>query len=923
MTIKTSRTNNVAYFIAVIFILSVISFVFTTGAPTEDVETSWSTSIAGNITMASGDAFDNTFVIAQGSSGFFLEKYDPLGNKRWTHLLRDDNLNTPTCVTTDAEGNCYVGGQTSGTTTLVGLDLEITGTHSFVAKYTSEGLLLWNRLIGSTRSDTARRMVIDEDSNCFVVGNTGGMIDGQGAASGTNPFVAKISTMGELIWVGQLRESAANSGHGVGVDEDGYVHIAGKPGYVATFDCDGSLVQFHRLVGSFPSLMDVAVDSLGNTYLCGWDGGYTGYAVKYNRDGVRMWERQYRLNGWSCPKSIAAFTDGSNHIISGGCQGGPSGGTSCEAFARRFDTDGNLISVYASPPNLCGQHVGIDSVGGWYMISDNVVIKIEPSIYATAPLELEAESAVIEGCSIETAQTGYSGSGYVQFNGDSDGRVEWNANVSQPGTKTLIWKCKNTTSQTIPVSLQVNGLNTNPNLLLESTSISEDWASLSAEVYLCSGSNIIDILIPTTGEQGLCLDRLEVIDVEDSVALGKAVICSRETRDHPASDAIDGRLASSWIIDECPQWIEIDLGQDYPVNQIKLTGQSTGAFQFEIEVKSATEEAFRQIVDGRNNETALTTTDPIVSVFDETPARYIRLTITGNADGGSVQIQEFGIFVLPQRPSISIGTEGYRTIQAAMDNADFGSTITLEPGLYTGNGNVNLQWHNKNFTLTSVNVNDPLIVAGTVIQGDGETPVLSLSDISQESMIMGLTVTGGLAGVHCQDASPIITHCRIVENDGSGIEMQVKSDPLIRHTLICDNDGVGIMMTPESGRTPKYNEPDIINCTIAQNALGGLMNGRFAMRNCIVWGNGIGEQAIQLFPMGATVSYSCIQGGFSGEGNIDVDPMFESDGNYHLLPESPCIDAGDPADSVEAEPLPNGGRINMGAYGGTINATCR
>lgn len=64
----------------------------------------------------------------------------------------------------------------------------------------------------------------------------------------------------------------------------------------------------------------------------------------------------------------------------------------------------------------------------------------------------------------------------------------------------------------------------------------------------------------------------------------------------------------------------------------------------------------------------------------------------------------------------------------------------------------------------------------------------------------------------------------------------------------------------------------------------------------------------------ATISYSNIEGGFPGEGNIDADPLFEA-GTYHLLPGSPCIDAGNtdllPADEFDldgdgdtTEPLP-------------------
>ena len=71
-----------------------------------------------------------------------------------------------------------------------------------------------------------------------------------------------------------------------------------------------------------------------------------------------------------------------------------------------------------------------------------------------------------------------------------------------------------------------------------------------------------------------------------------------------------------------------------------------------------------------------------------------------------------------------------------------------------------------------------------------------------------------------------------------------------------------------------------------------------------------------------------------------TDPMMaDSDnGDYHLLSEfgrydansdqwildeitSPCVDAGDPTDNPMGEPMPNGGRINIGAYGGIGHAS--
>jgi hypothetical protein len=62
-----------------------------------------------------------------------------------------------------------------------------------------------------------------------------------------------------------------------------------------------------------------------------------------------------------------------------------------------------------------------------------------------------------------------------------------------------------------------------------------------------------------------------------------------------------------------------------------------------------------------------------------------------------------------------------------------------------------------------------------------------------------------------------------------------------------------------------------------------------------------------------------------GEGNINKDPMFVNPilwpYDFHLQSSSPCVNAGDPFADYSLEPTPNGGRINIGAYGGTIEAT--
>jgi parallel beta-helix repeat protein len=205
---------------------------------------------------------------------------------------------------------------------------------------------------------------------------------------------------------------------------------------------------------------------------------------------------------------------------------------------------------------------------------------------------------------------------------------------------------------------------------------------------------------------------------------------------------------------------------------------------------------------------------------------------------------------------------------------------------------------------------------------------------------------GGIYG------SPIVSHCTIANNTvpyggyGGGIYC-TSSNCTISHCVISGNsvrtgyqmeewvDGVG------GGIYCGNNNPTINQCTITANtadANGGGIYGNPTLTNSIIWGNHCPKEP-QIYGL-PDISYSDIQGGFVGLGNIDIDPVFAdtAEGDYHLKSQvgrwdprskiwvrdditSPCIDAGNPGCPVGDEPAPNGNRINMGAYGGTDTAS--
>jgi hypothetical protein len=199
----------------------------------------------------------------------------------------------------------------------------------------------------------------------------------------------------------------------------------------------------------------------------------------------------------------------------------------------------------------------------------------------------------------------------------------------------------------------------------------------------------------------------------------------------------------------------------------------------------------------------------------------------------------------------------------------------------------------------------------------------------------GVISTGGGA-IRCGDGNPDIANNVIINNSalyGGGIVLNY-TGATVRNNIIYDNaagdayGGGGGLWILENGTYPKIIENNtIVYNSPGQWAAGGGIRLWFAdatLRNDILWANEIG----QIFQTGGAVSitYSNIQGGYTGEGNIDADPLFLP-WNFYLSATSPCVDAGDTSAIYnDPEDILNPGyaewpsegllRNDMGAYGG-------
>lgn len=272
--------------------------------------------------------------------------------------------------------------------------------------------------------------------------------------------------------------------------------------------------------------------------------------------------------------------------------------------------------------------------------------------------------------------------------------------------------------------------------------------------------------------------------------------------------------------------------------------------------------------------------------------------------------------------------DAFTSIQDAIDvaSSNGGDTIFIAEGTYYES----IDFDGKAIILRSTAPEDSNVVAATIIDAnDPNVNVVTFaSGEDANSSLHGLTVTGGSAGIYCAgNVSPLITRCRIINNEGYGVDCNTAS-PSILYSTINGNGNYGLRFSLSTAIVANCiivknvggvngGSPSLTNCDIVDNYGYGAYGCGGVVKNCIIWGNAY-------FNLNScSTTYSCIEGFSSGLGNISYMPYFKNVDNddYHLLSYSPCIDAGDPCSDYSHEPNdPNNLRIDMGAYGNTSEA---
>ncbi len=253
-----------------------------------------------------------------------------------------------------------------------------------------------------------------------------------------------------------------------------------------------------------------------------------------------------------------------------------------------------------------------------------------------------------------------------------------------------------------------------------------------------------------------------------------------------------------------------------------------------------------------------------------------------------------------------------------------GFTITAGFSEDFGGGMYNYNSSSPTLNNCSFSGNFSISCGGGIYNGNTSSPTLNNCSFSGNSASSG----GGM--FNYINSSPALNNCSFSGNsasgDGGGIVNEKSSSPELINCTFFGNSTNGFGGGIRNGETCS---PQVINCSFfgnSANLIGGAMwnstSSNPMITNCILWGNS--SEIYNSSGGNSSVSYSIVQGGYTGTGNLDINPLFVNEvlGDLRLQPCSPAINAGDNSavpsgitTDLDGNPrFYDNGIVDMGAY---------
>jgi hypothetical protein len=274
-----------------------LEWVQTAGGPDNDQGSKVAVDLDGNVFITgffTGEAYfsEEDILLGNESTEMFIAKYDVDGFLEWVEAAQSQEAQGAD-IAVDQTGNCYVTGYFRVSTTLETKTLTSSGFFDlFLAKFDSDGGLLWATNSGTKDAINAAGIALDEGGNIYLTGSfLGNVTLGQTILTNDdvfNLFVAGYDPSGNVLFARGAGTQGELSGYAIAVDSGGSLIVTGQ-------------LKGRALVGSNDLLSlgdsDVFVSKLSLSQEGGVTVGITSYGrlsdgsfqLGFNLDGCSTW----------------------------------------------------------------------------------------------------------------------------------------------------------------------------------------------------------------------------------------------------------------------------------------------------------------------------------------------------------------------------------------------------------------------------------------------------------------------------------------------------------------------------------------------------------------------------------------------------------------------------------------------------------